>query len=121
MCLYVSLCVFMWLDIARYQCNFEGCEQSFPGQPDLTAHVVEHVGQKPFLCAKCGATFVSRGNVNKHTKKVHQEGKALKRFPCEEENCQDEFNTAFQLEQHKRLVVTETTQQSRLNWSSTRG
>ncbi|KNE56242.1 hypothetical protein AMAG_02075 [Allomyces macrogynus ATCC 38327] len=62
-----------------FPCPHDGCAKSFLSKNNLTKHVrVVHDGIKPFECPACGKTFANRSFLERHAAAVHVDAHAHK-------------------------------------------
>ena len=64
----------------RHLCHYTDCLQSFTKTAHLDAHLLNHLGLRPFVCpvTSCGASFTRGEELKRHTRTLHEEG----RFQC---------------------------------------
>ena len=90
----------------KFCCNFDGCGEALNTQSDLVEHVRTHTTTKSCMCGQCGATFVSQGNLNKHTRRRHSGRPTVPHKGHSCEMCGKAFPTSYQLQLHFRSVRT---------------
>lgn len=52
--------------IARYKCEWEGCERRFTRKFNRDNHMITHTGKRPFECEECGFKFTRQNDLNRH-------------------------------------------------------
>ena len=71
-----------------------GCTKEFSRPDKLKAHIISHMGAKPYRCQTCGRTFTRRPHLREH-ERFHAENF---RFWCE--RCNEGFMRQNLLRQH---------------------
>jgi len=59
-------------DAGRYQCNY--CGKPCRSKVQLTCHLREHTGAKPYVCEQCSECFAWPGQLRQHRLRSHNEG-----------------------------------------------
>ncbi|XP_026035774.1 general transcription factor IIIA, b [Astatotilapia calliptera] len=79
----------------------ESCDKSFCTRYQLTRHELSHSGEKPHKCLAdgCSEAFVRNASLKNHMARVHQQQE--KRFQCDHQGCEKEFNKRNQLKAHQ--------------------
>ena len=78
--------------IEVYECEY--CKKLFKRVAELTVHIRVHTNERPFECKTCGKCFKQLCHLNGHRSTHHK-------YVCEE--CERQFTTAKDLQQHQAL------------------
>ncbi|GMR35205.1 hypothetical protein PMAYCL1PPCAC_05400, partial [Pristionchus mayeri] len=70
------------------------CGQRLSSKQCLTEHMLQHAGEKPFLCPHCNTSFCGTSTRNRHIRFVHQK----KPFGCL--SCDEKFIYKDHLKKH---------------------
>ena len=81
----------------RYNCNSEGCAESFPTAAKFTSHMLDVHQLNPWLCDVCGKRHKDKQNYRLHQMTDHQS----KSFACD--ICQKEYKNPRRLYVHRAL------------------
>jgi hypothetical protein len=91
--------------ITKQTFNCEQCNKSFASKGNLNHHTrTIHDNTMSFYCDKCEKVFNQNGNLKLHLKTVHEN---IRTFNCGQ--CSKSFGMKQQLEQHLRCHVAGTT------------
>lgn len=78
------------------------CHKRFVSKGDLSKHDKGvHQNQRPYRCDECNQDFTERGNLNKHKLRLHSGRRDHK---CMEPGCKVAFATSDSLLRHLRQV-----------------
>lgn len=55
--------------VLKYQCSF--CGKAFKGKSRVTAHLVRHTHERPFLCQQCEKSYKHKSSLRRHLK-IHR-------------------------------------------------
>nr|XP_048313521.1 zinc finger protein 449-like [Myodes glareolus] len=55
--------------VHKYQCSF--CGKAFKGKSRVTAHLVRHTHERPFLCQQCEKSYKHKSSLRRHLK-IHK-------------------------------------------------
>ena len=80
----------------KFVCSYANCDRSYFGKNGLERHTLDHTGERPYSCDKCGATFKQRPAMASHIL-IHS---GEKPYICTE--CGDLFRQRSQLTIHFR-------------------
>ena len=83
---------------AHFVCSVEGCGKAYTKRARLLEHERSHTGERPFVCAQCGASYMRASHRDAHAR-THQD-ESQKEFVCEHGGCGKRFWTAQHLRRH---------------------
>lgn len=86
------------LQLKKYKCDYQNCDQTFSSKYRLNIHQLTHKGIKLFKCDICNKEFSEKGILKTHYS-VHSHNKTYK---CQ--YCPKTFKTASPLYSHIKII-----------------
>ena len=86
------------LQLKRYRCDYQNCNQTFPSKYRMDIHKMTHNGIKQFKCDICNKKFSEKGILKTHYS-VHSH---KKQYECK--YCQKTFKTVSPLYSHMKII-----------------
>ena len=78
---------------SQHNCTY--CHETFSSQCDLSRHLLQHTGEKPYQCLLCKASFTRKSSLNNH-ERIHS---GIRPYICSV--CSETFCYRYQFNRHK--------------------